>query len=95
MDRQHPDALKWWLPGGYLAVMVATVSVRGATAGFSEATIIAYVFALPLSVFSFGLQSFAAGYVILGVAAAVNVALLYAIGAMLAERSRRHADSAA
>ena len=88
MGRQFPSALKWWLAGGYLAVTVAIVVIRGATAGYGEATITAYLFALPLSAFSFGLESFAAGWAILGVAAAVNAALLYAIGATLAARSR-------
>lgn len=92
MGRQYPNALKWWLAGGYLAVMGATVTIRGATAGFGEAAVAAYWFALPLSVFGFGLARFTMGWVILAVAAAANAALLYAIGAMLADRTQSHAS---
>ncbi len=88
MGLRYGRRLKWWLAGAYLAVVIGSA----VSAGSAEyASIMVYRLALPLSVFSFGVEPPALAWLILGLATAANAGILYAIGASLASRSEARA----
>jgi hypothetical protein len=83
MAHQYSGKLKWWLAGAYLALVIGSALSAGSV---DHAGVVVYRLALPLSVFSFGAQPNALGWLVLGLATSANAGLLYAIGAALASR---------